>query len=63
MDDQAIWGIDPVHSEIAFKVKYLMITNVKGGFKKFDASIYSSGEKLMTSDIDIRISEILKVHC
>jgi polyisoprenoid-binding protein YceI len=46
------WAIDPVHSEIAFKVKHLMITNVKGEFKEFDASIYTTGEDFMTSEID-----------
>jgi polyisoprenoid-binding protein YceI len=46
------WGIDPTHSEIAFKVKHLMITNVKGVFKEFNASIYTTGEDFMTSGID-----------
>ena len=46
------WAIDPSHSEIAFKVKHLMITNVKGVFKEFDASIYTTGEDFMTSEID-----------
>ncbi|MCY7410692.1 MAG: YceI family protein, partial [Chitinophagales bacterium] len=46
------WSIDPVHSEIAFKVKHLMITNVRGVFKEFDASIYTTGEDFMTSEID-----------
>ena len=46
------WGIDPIHSEIGFKVKHLMITNVKGIFKEFDASIYTTGEDFMTSEID-----------
>ena len=46
------WGLDVVHSEIAFKVKHLMITNVKGTFKEFDASIYTTGEDFMTSEID-----------
>jgi polyisoprenoid-binding protein YceI len=46
------WVLDPVHSEIAFKVKHLMITNVKGDFKEFDASIYTTGEDFMTSEID-----------
>ncbi|NWJ51395.1 MAG: polyisoprenoid-binding protein [Bacteroidetes bacterium] len=46
------WGIDPIHSEVAFKVKHLMITNVKGVFKEFDASIYTTGENFMTSEID-----------
>ncbi len=46
------WIIDPVHSEIGFKVRHLMITNVKGDFKEFDASIYTTGEDFMTSEID-----------
>jgi polyisoprenoid-binding protein YceI len=46
------WGLDVAHSEIAFKVKHLMITNVKGTFKEFDASIYTTGEDFMTSEID-----------
>ena len=46
------WGIDPAHSEIAFKVKHLMITNIKGVFKEYDASIYTTEEDFMTSEID-----------
>ena len=54
MEDQVKtkWSIDPTHSEIAFKVKHLMITNVKGVFKEFEASIYTTGEDFMTSEID-----------
>jgi len=33
--------IDPVHSEIKFKVKHLVVSNVTGEFKQFDASIES----------------------
>ncbi|MDP4290484.1 MAG: YceI family protein [Bacteroidota bacterium] len=46
------WSIDPIHSEISFKVKHLMITNVKGVFKDFSANIYTAGDDLMTADID-----------
>jgi polyisoprenoid-binding protein YceI len=46
------WIIDPAHSEIGFRVKHLMITNVKGIFKEFDANIYTTGENFMTSEID-----------
>ncbi|MEO6903517.1 MAG: YceI family protein [Bacteroidia bacterium] len=46
------WEIDPSHSEIAFKVKHLMITNVKGIFKEFGASIYTTGKDYITSEID-----------
>lgn len=35
----ATYKIDPSHSEVTFKVKHLMITNVTGHFSKFDATI------------------------
>lgn len=46
------WGIDPSHSEIGFKVKHLMIANVRGSFKEFEANIYTTGEDFMTAKID-----------
>jgi polyisoprenoid-binding protein YceI len=46
------WGIDPSHSEIGFKVKHLMIANVRGTFKEFDASIYTTGDDFMSAEID-----------
>lgn len=30
----SIWNIDPVHSVVEFKVKHMMISNVKGHFSK-----------------------------
>ena len=30
------WVLDPTHSEIQFKVKHLMITNVTGSFNSFN---------------------------
>lgn len=38
------WAIDPTHSEILFKVKHLMITNVKGEFRDFNAEIAANGQ-------------------
>ena len=38
------YKIDAAHSEITFKVKHLMITNVTGSFQKFDAVMESSAE-------------------
>jgi polyisoprenoid-binding protein YceI len=35
----AKWVLDPTHSELTFKVKHLMISNVKGEFKTFSAEI------------------------
>ena len=56
METKIKWAIDPFHTEIAFKVKHLMITNVKGVFKEFDASIYTTGDDFMTAEIDCWIN-------
>lgn len=33
------WTLDPTHSEITFKVRHMMISNVKGAFTSFDAEL------------------------
>ena len=38
------YKMDPMHSEIMFKVKHMMITNTTGQFKTFDASMESSAD-------------------
>jgi polyisoprenoid-binding protein YceI len=38
-NQKAKWVVDPSHSEIQFKVKHLMIANVKGEFKKFNIEV------------------------
>jgi polyisoprenoid-binding protein YceI len=55
MKKQTKWSIDPVHSEIEFKVRHLMIVYVKGGFKTFDASIYTTEKDFTTAEIDLWI--------
>ncbi len=52
---QVKWTIDKAHSEVSFKVKHLMITNVKGIFRDFDASIYTTDEDFLTAEIDFWI--------
>ena len=49
---KSTWGIDPTHSEVSFKVKHLMITNVKGTFKGLEASVITEGGNFITSGID-----------
>lgn len=33
------WTLDPAHSELTFKVKHMMISNIKGNFTDFTAEI------------------------
>ena len=55
MSNEIKWSLDQAHSEIAFKVKHLMIAHVKGAFKKFDASIYTTAKDFATAEIDFWI--------
>ena len=47
------WVLDPVHSEIVFRVKHMMISYVKGEFKKFNVEV--DGEDLFSSPIRVTI--------
>ena len=38
------WNLDPAHSEITFKVRHMMISNVKGEFKNFNVDLESEDE-------------------
>jgi polyisoprenoid-binding protein YceI len=53
-----IWNIDGAHSEIGFKVRHMMITNVNGIFNSYsatmaaDATDFSDAEISFEADID-----------
>ena len=46
------WAIDPTHSEIGFKVKHMMFTNVSGKFSKFDATIEAEDNDFENAKIE-----------
>lgn len=49
------WDIDPAHSEIGFKVKHLMFSNVRGRFKEFDSRIYLRGDDFSSAEVSLSI--------
>ena len=49
------WVLDPSHSEILFKVKHLMITNVKGEFRSFTGEINTVGNGFHKALVSINI--------
>ena len=46
------WKIDNAHSEVAFKVKHMMISTVTGHFEDFDASIDSENDNFSNAKIN-----------
>ncbi|MBP3942822.1 YceI family protein [Sphingobacteriaceae bacterium WQ 2009] len=53
--EQSTWNLDPAHSEIMFKVKHMMITNVKGSFDNFSITVNNSGDDFVGAQVDLSI--------
>ncbi|HET7178083.1 MAG TPA: YceI family protein [Chryseosolibacter sp.] len=49
------WAIDPTHSEILFKVRHMMIANVKGEFTKFQADISADADDFRNASVSVSI--------
>ncbi|MBL7700540.1 MAG: YceI family protein [Chitinophagaceae bacterium] len=49
------WVIDPTHSEIGFKIRHLMITNVSGTFGKVDITAETEGDNFTTANVNVKI--------
>ena len=45
------WTIDNAHSEIAFKVKHMMISTVTGHFEDFEANAKTDGDNFNNAEI------------
>jgi polyisoprenoid-binding protein YceI len=45
------WSLDPTHSEMGFKVKHMMITNVSGAFGNFSADVETEEHDFTTANI------------
>ncbi|HRP32533.1 MAG TPA: YceI family protein [Agriterribacter sp.] len=55
MTNQIKWVSDPAHSEILFKVKHMMITNVKGEFNKFNITALTNGDDFNKGSVEVTI--------
>jgi polyisoprenoid-binding protein YceI len=55
------WNIDPAHSIAEFKVKHMMISNVKGRFSKLSGALVFDESNLGNSRIDVSI-EAASIH-
>ena len=49
------WSIDPLHSEVQFKVKHLVISTVTGSFTKFQGSATTQGDDFENAAIEFSL--------
>jgi polyisoprenoid-binding protein YceI len=50
------WAIDPVHSEVSFTVRHMMVSKVRGRFDKFEGTIVTAEDPLgstVTASVDL----------
>jgi polyisoprenoid-binding protein YceI len=51
----ALWAIDQTHSEIGFRIRHLMISNIRGVFTDFAVRILTPGNDFEASEIAVWI--------
>lgn len=49
------WKLDPAHSELTFKVKHMMISNVNGNFQTFDAEIETEDDTFKKAKVKAKV--------
>ncbi|PIQ48180.1 MAG: hypothetical protein COW03_11600 [Cytophagales bacterium CG12_big_fil_rev_8_21_14_0_65_40_12] len=66
MENKTTWKIDPMHSEVQFKVKHLVISTVTGSFKSFEGGLETAGDdfnganasfSIATSSVDTNVAD------
>jgi len=43
------WNVDPVHSEVSFVVRHMMVSKVRGRFDKFTATVVTGDDALQST--------------
>ncbi|MES2807582.1 MAG: YceI family protein [Bacteroidota bacterium] len=49
------WVLDPMHSEVQFKVKHLVISTVTGSFKSFEGELETEGDDFANASINFSL--------
>jgi polyisoprenoid-binding protein YceI len=49
------WAIDPDHSNVGFKVRHLMVSNVKGNFEKHTGTVEINDKDITKSKVEVSI--------
>ena len=52
------WNIDPDHSNVGFKVRHLMVSNVKGSFDKHSGTVDIDDKDITKSKVEVTIDTI-----
>lgn len=49
------WSIDPEHSNLGFKIRHMMVSNVKGNFPAFTGTVQIDNQDITRSKVEVSI--------
>lgn len=49
------WSIDPEHSNLGFKIRHMMVSNVKGNFSAFTGTVQIDDRDITRSKVEVSI--------
>lgn len=49
------WSIDGTHSTVGFKVRHMMVSNVRGNFKKFEGTVELDDKDVTKSKVNVSV--------
>jgi polyisoprenoid-binding protein YceI len=55
MASASTWNIDSEHSNVGFKVRHLMISNVAGSFEKHSGTVDFNDKDITKSQVEVTI--------
>jgi polyisoprenoid-binding protein YceI len=55
MANTKTWVTDPMHSEVLFKIKHLVISTVTGSFRKFEGKMVTQGDDFNDAKVTLAI--------
>lgn len=53
---QTNWSVDKSHSKVGFSVSHMVITDVDGFFKDYDAKVTTNGDDFSTANIEFTVN-------
>ncbi len=51
--DKAAWSLDKAHAKLGFSITHMMVSDVEGFFKSFDAKITASGADFSNAEVEM----------
>lgn len=54
-ENKTTWAVDPMHSEVQFKVKHLVISTVTGNFNQYNGEVITEGDNFANAQVTFTI--------